>query len=73
MAWDKLMRGLIHWNRLNPRPPLPDIFATPVVVTQDVNRAMEAEIQRLRQKLGARKEELLAMRQSTSWRFTAPL
>lgn len=29
MAWDSVLRGLIHWDRLRPRPPLPDAIALP--------------------------------------------
>ncbi|MFT5115039.1 MAG: glycosyltransferase involved in cell wall biosynthesis [Parasphingorhabdus sp.] len=30
MAWDQLMRGLIHWDSLNPRPPLDELLAMPI-------------------------------------------
>lgn len=31
MAWDAVVRGLIHWDRLEPRPPLPDAVVLPPV------------------------------------------
>lgn len=30
MAWDAIIRGLIHWDRLQPRPPLNDLVALPI-------------------------------------------
>jgi glycosyltransferase involved in cell wall biosynthesis len=33
MAWDKIMRGLVHWDRLGRKSALPDIFSMPVVLT----------------------------------------
>jgi hypothetical protein len=32
MAWDAVVRGLVHWDRLDPRPALPDAIALPPVV-----------------------------------------
>ena len=29
MAWDQVVRGLLHWERLDPRPPLPDSAVLP--------------------------------------------
>jgi glycosyltransferase involved in cell wall biosynthesis len=33
MAWDSMMRGIIHWDRLSERPPLEDACALPVVTS----------------------------------------
>ncbi len=30
MAWNHVVKGLIHWERLDPRPPLPDHFSLPI-------------------------------------------
>jgi glycosyltransferase involved in cell wall biosynthesis len=32
MAWDKIVRGLIHWDKLGRTEPLPDMFSLPVVM-----------------------------------------
>lgn len=29
MAWDAVVRGVLHWDSLDPRPPLPDAIALP--------------------------------------------
>jgi glycosyltransferase involved in cell wall biosynthesis len=29
LAWDAVIRGLVHWERLDPRPPLPALTALP--------------------------------------------
>ena len=35
MAWDQIVRGLIHWDSLDPKPPL-GVFATLPVATQRI-------------------------------------
>lgn len=43
MAWDKVMRGLIHWDRLDPKPSLEDFFTLPVAVKErDLERELSA-------------------------------
>ena len=34
MAWDSLLRGLIHWDRLDPKPPLNYLSALPAGATK---------------------------------------
>jgi hypothetical protein len=34
MAWDSLIRGLIHWDSLQPRPPLSYLKALPIASCQ---------------------------------------
>jgi hypothetical protein len=33
MAWDSMMRGILHWDRFSERPPLEDACALPVVTS----------------------------------------
>lgn len=80
MAWDKLIRGVIHWNRLSPRPPLPDIFTIPIVLTEEVECELKRHNSSLKIENAALKLENLellrqldSVQKSTSWRITAPL
>jgi glycosyltransferase involved in cell wall biosynthesis len=36
MAWDKIIRGLIHWDRLGRTTELPDIFSLPIVLKPNI-------------------------------------
>lgn len=43
MAWDKIMRGLIHWDQIQPRPSLENYFTLPVAVAV-ADRGLEREL-----------------------------
>jgi glycosyltransferase involved in cell wall biosynthesis len=47
MAWDKIMRGLIHWDRLGRKTELPDIFSLPVVLGQQPDRPLALRLRRI--------------------------
>jgi len=57
MAWDRLLRGLIHWNRLAVRPPLDTLFLLPPRMESEealaALRRLEAENRALRDRLDA--------------------
>jgi hypothetical protein len=61
MAWDAVVRGLIHWDQLQRRPPLEQGFALPVTtaVPPGCERELEEAHQRLSQ-LEASQAELEA-------------
>jgi hypothetical protein len=49
MAWDRIVRGLIHWDRLDRRPSLHDAFSLPIVTRPSHReRDLETELARLR-------------------------
>lgn len=58
MAWNHIVKGLIHWDRLDPRPPLPDHFSLPVGTMRETPKT---EIRRD----GLKKEE---KRRRKKWR-----
>lgn len=61
MAWDKTMRGLIHWDQLPDRPSLEGYCTLPVAVAQtDVQR----ELLETRAALADRERQLHTMRNS---------
>ncbi len=53
MAWDAVVRGLIHWDRLRPRPALPDAVALPPLTRRGPGR-WERLARRVRKLLTAR-------------------
>jgi glycosyltransferase involved in cell wall biosynthesis len=65
MAWDKIVRGLIHWERLGRTVPLPDMFSLPVVLEprsqpaprpkRSVPERVRREIARVLRRLGRRR------------------
>ena len=64
MAWDAVVRALVHWDSLEPRPPLEGFLALPITTTSS------PELQERYDELLAAYENVL---QSKSWRITAPL
>lgn len=79
MAWDRIMRGLIHWDRLGLTPSLHCSYNLPVMPVQidDAARAEAAalarELQQLRDELQSLETELGEITSSRSWRVTKPL
>jgi len=63
MAWDALMRGLIHWDSLHPKPPLAPLSALPVAA----GKVPWLRI-RLRKWLGRRHSTRFVL-QSIQWRL----
>jgi hypothetical protein len=64
MSWDRLIRGVLHWEKAGRTGPLAAAFTLPIVADMSVTRAAEfANLQ----------ARLAAMENSTSWRLTAPL
>lgn len=54
MAWNALVRGLVHWDRLSEKPPLEPAFALPIVPVAAVSvpddedrRAADADLREL--------------------------
>jgi hypothetical protein len=74
MAWDSMMRGIIHWDRLAERPPLEDACALPVVTSNlpcQSSIAPVSEITYGRKDLLPVEERLLrleAIENSLSWK-----
>jgi glycosyltransferase involved in cell wall biosynthesis len=55
MAWDKIIRGLIQWDRLGRKPALPNLYSLPVVVTKDQDgeiKWLNSELEALRAERG---------------------
>jgi hypothetical protein len=50
MAWDAVVRGLLHWDRLRPRPPLPDAVALPPVERGRDRSGLRGLLRRLRRR-----------------------
>ena len=59
MAWDAVVRGLIHWDRLGRRPALEDGFALPV--TTSATPAAERELALAREQLEEQRASLAAL------------
>jgi len=47
-AWDAVVRGIVHWERLDPRPPLPDAVALPTAERDTRKEARRRRRDRLR-------------------------
>ena len=58
MAWDKVMRGLIHWDQLDPKPPLDTFLTLPVAVAQ---RDLERELAEARQVIAEREATIQSL------------
>jgi len=66
MAWDCVIRALVHWDSLDPRPPLDEFLAVPITTAVAAPAAPHPEYDAL---LAAYEKVL----RSKSWRLTAPL
>ena len=69
MAWDRIMRGLIHWDRLGRTPSLQYGYSLPVIPeqAQDAIRALaeqSEELRQLKETLRRTEEELAEIRRS---------
>lgn len=62
MSWDKVIRGVLHWEKTGKAGPLESAFTLPIAVDMPETE----ELVDLR-------ERVAAMQASTSWRMTAPL
>lgn len=74
MAWDALLRGLIHWDRLDRQPSLERAFTLPVVAVEKPQA--EIELARLRQRLAElelAQAELALIKGSATWRISRGL
>ncbi len=58
MAWEAIIRGLIHWDRLQPRPPLPDLVALPIVENNQLTE---------------KNQQIMQLQASLAWKFAAAL
>ena len=73
---DRVVRGLIHWESLDPRPPLPPFYAWPTVAVAEGDGARRPRRDPVRADVpstGGYREAYEAVLNSTSWRVTAPL
>lgn len=59
MAWDRIMRGLIHWDHMDNPPPLDEYLVRPVSVN---NRDLEGELLRAREALARSEKAYQALR-----------
>jgi glycosyltransferase involved in cell wall biosynthesis len=80
MYWNQMVRGLVHWERLDRLPPLPHeppplFMPQPTADPAAVARAehAEAEIEVLRRRVKHLRRELNRFRNSRSVRLTRPL
>lgn len=74
MAWDEVIRGLIHWDRLQRRPGLEQAFALPVVPAAPAQA--EVELAQLKQRLAELEQverELALIKGSATWRVSRGL
>ncbi|MDR3467167.1 MAG: glycosyltransferase family 2 protein [Xanthobacteraceae bacterium] len=62
MSWDRIVRGVLHWERIGRSAPLNSAFTLPVVA-----EARDAGA------VAALQDRLAAIENSSSWRITAPL
>jgi glycosyltransferase involved in cell wall biosynthesis len=46
MAWDAIMQGLIHWDRLDPKPDIQALLASPMF-SENKYRNLQSEVMRL--------------------------
>jgi hypothetical protein len=70
LAWDQVVRGVLHWDSCDPRPELPAFYAWPTVAS-----AAGGGSPRPRPAAAPRgyREAYEAVINSTSWRVTRPL
>jgi hypothetical protein len=66
MAWDQVMRGLIHWDQTDPQPSLQHYLTQPVAVA-DADR--EKEILDLRTAVAERDAMIHALRNTRALRL----
>ncbi len=67
MGWDQVMRGLIHWDQLDPKPSLEDAFSLPVVcaASESViaeNRSLKERLAHEDRQIGKITEEMEQLR-----------
>jgi glycosyltransferase involved in cell wall biosynthesis len=60
MAWDRIIRGLVHWDRLTRKPSLKETFSLPLVTTSSENTI--AENASLKDELQSRDRQIAEMR-----------
>jgi hypothetical protein len=46
MAWDSIIQGLIHWDRLDPKPDIQALLASPMF-SENKYRNLQNEVMRL--------------------------
>ena len=76
LAWDKILRSLIHWEKRGRIDPIPSHFgwAFGVRITSDSFSAEpDQEVRELRDQLAIAEARVEEMRTTLSWRVTAPL
>lgn len=81
MAWDAVIRGLIHWDQLDRQPSLEQAFALPVVPTTPTS--LEIEAAQLRQRVAELEQtaeeyqrcaaELAVIKNTATWRLSRDL
>lgn len=68
MAWDQLVRGLIHWDQLDPKPSLENLFALPVATVAQ-NPGASRELSEARERIAALEEHQRALLNTRVMRF----
>ena len=70
MAWDQVLRCIVHWDSLSPRPSLQEFFTLPVTTSlpdEETNRQLAARDQRIAEL----EDALVKMRSSRLLRLAA--
>jgi len=70
MAWDQVVRCIIHWDGVSPRPSLEDFFALPVV-TSVPDEQLKAELAARDRRIGELEAALKTLRSSRLLRLAA--
>ena len=66
MAWDQIVRGLVHWDSLNPRPPLAHLRVLPIRQSRSatVQTMCRKALGRLFPRIGHLKNELFRVKEA---------